>query len=204
MFSEIRQLCENLSLSFGEISSERKETLQKLSRFIQEKHDNKLAINLTFICTHNSRRSHFGQIWSKLAADFYSIHNVHTFSGGTESTAFNPNAIEALKELDFEIKQLDESQNPKYKVSFSDDNSVTCFSKLHDDSENPKTNFAAVMTCSEADENCPYIAGAEQRFTTTYTDPKTFDGTSKQQEKYLESCKLIALECLYTFSLIKK
>ena len=38
---------------------------------------------LNFICTHNSRRSHLGQIWAAIAGAYYNV-DVATFSGGTE------------------------------------------------------------------------------------------------------------------------
>jgi protein-tyrosine phosphatase/arsenate reductase len=157
-----------------------------------------------YVCTHNSRRSHFGQIWATVAAEYYGIKNVVTFSGGTEATAFNVNAIKALKEIGFEIQAKDESLNPIFEVKYSDDSNPTiCFSKVYDDAFNPNTNFAAIMTCSDAEENCPFIPGVELRIGTTYNDPKEFDGTYLQDSKYKERALQIALETLYVFSLIK-
>jgi hypothetical protein len=59
------------------------------------------------------------------------------------------------------------------------------------------------MTCSDADENCPLILGAENRISTTYEDPKKSDGTELQEQIYKERFKQIALETLYVFSLVK-
>jgi protein-tyrosine phosphatase/arsenate reductase len=56
------------------------------------------------------------------------------------------------------------------------------------------------MTCSDAEENCPFIPGVDLRIGTTYDDPKAFDGTQLQDEKYQERSSQIALECLYVFS----
>ncbi|MDF2453450.1 MAG: protein-tyrosine-phosphatase, partial [Bacteroidota bacterium] len=42
----------------------------------------------------------------------------------------------------------------------------------------------------------------ELRIATTYDDPKEFDNTSQQDEKYSERCKQIALETFYVFSKI--
>jgi protein-tyrosine phosphatase/arsenate reductase len=139
-----------------------------------------------------------------VAASYYGIKNVSTFSGGTEATAFNSNAINALKRIGFNIKAIDTKKNTTYHV-FHDDNEApsVCFSKTYDDATNPQKEFAAIMTCSGAEENCPFIPGVELRIATTYNDPKAFDNTPQQDAKYDERCKQIALETLYVFSLVK-
>ncbi len=203
MYAKLKAICIDLTQKFDEIPSERKIILKKINSFIQSKKDKNEPIQLMYVCTHNSRRSHFGQIWAAVATEFYSIENVSTFSGGTEATAFNINAINALKEIGFEIHTKSESSNPIFQVKFSEiSNPSICFSKVYDDTYNPTTNFAAIMTCSDAEENCPFIPGVELRIATTYNDPKEFDGTPQQDEKYRERSLQIALETLYVFSLI--
>jgi protein-tyrosine phosphatase/arsenate reductase len=59
------------------------------------------------------------------------------------------------------------------------------------------------MTCSDADENCPFIPGVELRIGSTYEDPKAYDGTDLQNEKYIERSLQIARECLYVFSKLR-
>ncbi len=204
MYYKIKTICDKLTLQFDLIPTERKNLLGKISNYIQQKMDVNLPIQLMYVCTHNSRRSHFGQICAAVAAEYYSISNVTTFSGGTESTAFNVNAIKALKEIGFEIQAKDDSVNPVFEVKYSDESNPTiCFSKVYDDSFNPTYNFAAIMTCGDAEENCPFIPGVELRIGTTYDDPKEFDGTDLQGSKYKERALQIALETLYVFSLIK-
>jgi protein-tyrosine phosphatase/arsenate reductase len=204
MYKKIKSTCDQLSLQFDSIASERKFLLEKISAYIQLKKDENLPIQLMYVCTHNSRRSHFGQIWAAVAAAYYSIENVTTFSGGTEATAFNINAINALKGIGFDVQAKDETTNPVYEVSFGDELKPSiCFSKVYNDEFNPSSNFAAIMTCSDAEENCPFIPGVELRIGTTYNDPKEFDGTELQDQKYKERSLQIALETLYVFSLIK-
>ena len=204
MFEILKNQCDQLVNQFDTIPKERKELLTKISVYIQSKKDGKLPINLMYVCTHNSRRSHFGQIWAAVAASYFGIENVNTFSGGTEATAFNPNAIQALKETGFEIATEELNENPIYKVAFGTKETqfTICFSKVYDDSFNPSSNFTAIMTCSDAEQNCPFIPGVELRIGTTYTDPKAFDGTPQQAEKYFERSNQIALECLFVFSKI--
>ncbi|HRD39757.1 MAG TPA: protein-tyrosine-phosphatase, partial [Bacteroidia bacterium] len=99
-------------------------------------------IHLIYVCTHNSRRSHFGQVWAQVAADYYQIENVSTFSGGTEATAFNPNAINALKRVGFKIESSDLSVNPLYQVFYSESTKpCLCFSKVYNHPDNPQAHF---------------------------------------------------------------
>lgn len=191
--------------SFDTISDERKNVLKKISAYVQKKVSDGETAELIYICTHNSRRSHFGQIWTKVAATYYGFMDVRTYSGGTEATAFNPNAIRAIETIGFTVTKKDDTKNPVYAVDFGNPDAViTCFSKKYDDAANPKQGFCAVMTCTEADGACPFIDGAEVRVATPYNDPKAFDGTPQQDAMYLERSKQIATECLYVFSQIKK
>ena len=202
MNTKIKNLCNQLSQQFESISNDRKVLLEKISGYIQQKKDAKSPIQLIYVCTHNSRRSHFGQIWAVVAAEYFGVNEVSTFSGGTEATAFNPNAIQALRGLGFEITEMDTTLNPKYEVDFGGSKPIVCFSKVYDDASNPSSNFAAIMTCGDAEENCPFIPGVELRIGTTYEDPKSFDGTDFQDEKYIERALQIGLETLYVFSKI--
>jgi protein-tyrosine phosphatase/arsenate reductase len=203
LFQNIKELCDHLVTKFGTLSEERKTLLSNISKYIQTKQEHDAPVNLVYVCTHNSRRSHFGQVWAAVAASYYNIPDVTTFSGGTETTAFNPNAINALISSGFEVTPETVGPNAHYTVRFGNNETTTCFSKVYDDEVNPKANFAAIMTCSDAEENCPFIPGVELRIGTTYDDPKAFDGTPQQEEKYLERSNQIALECLYVFSQVQ-
>lgn len=186
------------------ILEERKEVLQPLIDYIQNKLDQKNPIRLNFICTHNSRRSHLSQIWAQTMAFHFEINNVFCYSGGTETTAMFPKIAETLNNQGFEILQLSKSQNPVYAVKFSENEpAIICFSKTFDDSFNPESEFAAIMTCSSADEGCPFIVGAEKRLPIRYNDPKEFDNTNLMDEKYAERSLEIATEMHYVFSNIK-
>ena len=185
------------------ISEERKAVLQVLIDYVQKKVDNNQVINLNFICTHNSRRSQFSQIWGKVAAAYHGI-DINSFSGGVEVTAFNERAVASIKRFGFRVSQ-EGNGNPKYFVFYSDDaDPITAFSKVFDDGANASKNFAAIMTCSHADENCPFIPGAEARIPVRYEDPKAFDDTDHEAEKYDQRSMQIASELLFVFSKINK
>jgi len=201
---EIENKIDELENSFNEISNHRKNLLLNFSEYISAKISQNEVINLIFICTHNSRRSHMSQIWAQTAAHYFNIPNVKCFSGGTEATSFNPRAVKAIKESGFVVEKNDKSENPIYFVSYSENvEPIKCFSKVYSDEFNPQKNFAAIMTCSDADENCPVVFGAEVRFPIRYNDPKEFDGTDLEELKYRERFEEIGTEMLFTFNNIK-
>lgn len=203
MYPNIKTYLDGLTKEFNTIQENRKTILTKIANFILQKQKENKPINLIYICTHNSRRSHFGQVWAHVAARYYNINNVNAFSGGTEATSFNSNAINSLKRVGFAIQPISNEKNTRYHVLYDDnENPILCFSKTYDASENPKKEFAAIMTCSDAEKNCPFIPSVELRIGTTYDDPKAYDNTALQDAKYDERCKQIALETLYVFSLI--
>lgn len=192
------------TLNIYAISDERKQTLQPLVAYIQTKLNENKNANLNFICTHNSRRSHLSQVWAQAAAHFYNLKNVYCYSGGTEATALFPMAAKTLEVAGFKIEALSEGKNPVYAIKYAENEPpIVGFSKTFDHPFNPKSDFAAIMTCSHADANCPFIAGAEKRIPVKYYDPKEFDNTPQQVEKYQERSNQIAAEMFFIFSKVK-
>ena len=176
----------------------------RITEYLQQKINDVKEINLTFICTHNSRRSQISQVWAQVAANYFKIPNVHCYSGGTTSTAFNFRAINTLQQAGFEIRKTGNSDNPVYLVSYADDvDPVTAFSKEFSHKDNPRKDFAAVMTCAEADDSCPFVPGAEKRISLPYDDPKDADGTAREEAIYADINNQIAREIFFAFSKAK-
>lgn len=197
---------ENTITSFNieSVSTERKETLQPLIDFIKTKVNANVEIRINFICTHNSRRSHLSQVWAQTMAYYFNVKNVFCYSGGTEATALFPMAAETLRNAGFEVKTISKNENPVYSIKYAaNQHPVIGFSKKLDDDFNPKSEFAAIMTCNSANEACPFVSGAEKRIPITFEDPKAFDNTPQQAEKYKERSLQIATELCYVFSQIK-
>lgn len=196
LYPELNAYLDELLPGIASIPQERKTLLTRLSTFIAHQRKEDKPVQLNFICTHNSRRSHISQIWAATAAAYFGIKGVQCFSGGTEATAFNPRAVAAMLRVGFKIENPG-GDNPHYRVSFSADApELECFSKVYDDPFNPKTNFAAVMTCSHADENCPFIPGAT-RISITYEDPKVADDTPEETTRYDERVRQIGCEMFF-------
>jgi arsenate reductase len=130
---------------------------------------------------------------------------VYCYSGGTEETALFPKVAETLTHQGFHIFKITEADNPVYAIKYSENGlPIIGFSKKYDNLFNPLSGFAAIMTCSQADGGCPFIAGAEKRIPITFEDPKTSDGTPEQTKVYTERSMQIASEMFYVFSQINQ
>ncbi len=201
MYTQIQQVIEVLDIN--SISQERKAVLQPLIDYVQEKVSTSKKTRLNFICTHNSRRSHLGQVWAQTMAAYYAI-DIDSYSGGTEATALFIAAKNTLENVGFQIQKVSETSNPVYAIKYAENAPpIIGFSKTFDNAFNPSSEFGAVLTCSQADEGCPFIAGAEKRIPVTYEDPKAFDNSPDQEKMYSERSIQIATEMKYVFSNIQ-
>jgi len=201
LFPELDAYIAESVAQFDQIPEARKQALKKLALFVRTRVRAGESPQLTFICTHNSRRSHMSQLWAQVAAAYYGVPNVRTYSGGTEATAFNPRAVAALQRAGFRIDQPSATDNPVYEVRYGTAQpALPAFSKVYNHAPNPAQGFAAVMTCSQADKNCPVVDGATLRVAIPYDDPKAADGTAQESATYDDRCRQISREMLYLFS----
>jgi protein-tyrosine-phosphatase len=188
-------LAEFLDRPIPEITPQRRDRLTQIVSYVRRERP-----RLIFICTHNSRRSHMAQLWAAAAAEHFGVSGVETYSGGTEATAFNVHAVEAMRAVGFRIGTDSAGDNPVHRVSWSDSmEPVDVFSKVFTDARNPQSGFCAVMTCTEADAGCPVVPGAETRVATPYIDPKVSDGSGVEGAIYLERAREIGMEMAWVF-----
>jgi arsenate reductase (thioredoxin) len=201
-FLSLQQYLEARMEEFSSIPAERKSDLETVAQYVHGCLAKSSPAKLTFICTHNSRRSHLSQIWAQVAAEYYGISGVETFSGGTEATAFNPRAVAALKRCGLSISAKDpNSSNPRYEVkTYEEAIPQVCFSKVYDAPPNPTQRYVAIMTCSQADEACPLVMGCALRMPIRYEDPKIADDTAQESALYDERSRQICREMLYMMS----
>ena len=179
------------------LTASRQEILREVVSYIHKKHQEDKVAELVFICSHNSRRSHLTQIWATIASHYHGLDNLLTFSGGTEATAFNGNAIAALERAGCVVEKPG-GKNPVFLVKFSETHKgIQAFSKKYGDKYNPQKGFCAVMTCSEADDACPVVFGMDGRVSLKYVDPKSGDGLPNEAEVYDQRCAQIAIEMFY-------
>jgi arsenate reductase (thioredoxin) len=185
----------------NQIPSDRRQILEQVAAYVRTCRDEGQTARLTFICTHNSRRSQFSQVWAAAAAAWHGVEGVETYSGGTEATAFNERAVAALRRAGWHIQGEGLTGNPRYRfVGHPEIALGECFSKVYHQPPNPSVDFCAVMTCSDADEACPSVPGAVQRIALPYEDPRLSDGTAEESAEYDRVCRQIAREMSYLFS----
>lgn len=189
----------------SKINADRTILLQEIAAKIAATYTSNQKVNLNFICTHNSRRSQLGQVWSFYAAQYFKLPTIAAFSGGTEVTAFHENTVKTLQQTGFTFNLVEIShQNPRYEVGFKGSSeTILGFSKVFDDVHNQQP-FIAITTCNNADENCPYIPTAISRFHLPFVDPKASDNTDAQEETYLKTNEEIAAQVFFIFSEVKK
>lgn len=201
---KLKKYAAKVTTEFNLISEERKKTLTELGDFILEDKLKKNKVTLTFICTSNSRRSHIAQVWMQTAAIYYGIDSLTTFSGGTEATEVNKRAVSTLKRAGFTITRSASDFNSPYLLApGSGAGNWLLYSKKYDNVQNPKSNFIAIMVCSEADKSCPLVPGADGRIGLAYEDPKYYDNTPSEEQKYDETCRLIARELFFVADYVK-
>ena len=204
LYPDLLRYLNERATEFEAILSDRKAELAKVADYVRQRLAKSKPAKLTFICTHNSRRSHLSQIWAQVAAEYYGLVGVETFSGGTEATAFNPRAVAAMQRCGLKIV-ADEpaATNPRYSVTTSDSATPqVCFSKAYGDPPNPSEGYCAVMTCSQADDACPLVMGCDLRMPIRYEDPKVADDTEFEAQRYDERSAQICGEMLFMMSLV--
>lgn len=181
------------------IPKARRELIHRAADYLVAKLGTGPQANVTVICTHNSRRSHIGQLWLAAAAHHFGLDKLYSFSGGTEATAVHPNTVNALRKAGFAIEQKQPADLPAgYEVQWSADQSPAfIFSKRYDHPANPQSHFAALLVCAEADEACPLVSGADIRIALPYGDPKAYDGSKREAEAYDQSVRQIGTEMLF-------
>ncbi len=190
--------CKTLESEFALIPEVRRQELAELGGYLARKRQAGADAALIVICTHNSRRSHMGQLWLAAAAAYYGQEGISTHSGGTEATAFDARAVAALERAGFHFSKDDDTANPCYTTRLGEGlTGIRLFSKRYDDPANPQQGFAAVLVCSDADEACPFLPGADQRFAIPYEDPKAADGTPGEAAVYDARCRQIGREMLF-------
>jgi hypothetical protein len=187
------------------IDPARKESLDQLADTIGQSIESNNHADVIVICTHNSRRSHIGQLMLKLAALYYGVDHLYTYSGGTEATALNERVVQALRSWGLTIQQLSSSSNPKYYIPLveHDDLLDIHFSKPYHCAYNPQKGYIALMVCDHADENCPVVMGAQYRVSCPYIDPKISDDTVEEAKTYKSKVLEIGREMFYVMDLVK-
>ena len=184
-----------------EVSSKRAFLINEIVNYIYKKTSENKIPKLNFICTHNSRRSQFCQFWASFFSKYYNI-KCEVYSGGTVETEVHKSVLNNIIDYGFNIS-FKECNNPIYSIKFKNQNLGNYFSKFYYNFENPKNEFAAIMTCTDAENNCPLVEGSEIKFSLPYEDPKKYDKSKNEKNEYKKTSETIASEMNYLFKKIK-
>lgn len=199
MHQDIRSFIDSLDIT--SIKQERHQYLDPIVNYLDDKKQTQKPIVFNAICTHNSRRSQFTQVWASVFARVYSV-DAEIRSCGVEVTACNFRVIYTLRNLGFSIDNPGMT-NPHMTVHLGDDQGpILLYSKRYDEIIDEDEEMLAIMVCGHADENCPIIPSADARLPLRFVDPKVSDDTLEESETYLKSCREIATEMKYIFSKI--
>ena len=200
----VRPMIFQVIKEFGQIPPDRQAELRKVALYVKSKLAANESPQLTFICTANSRRSHLAQVWASTAAAYYDIPSVKTYSGGIQVTACNIRTVWALRRAGFSVAQSTSGTNPVYLIQYSDyAEPLRAFSKFYNQDGNPTSNYVAIMTCDQADKNCPVVEGSSMRVGVHYVDPKVADGKPEEEATYDERCRQVAREMFFMMSQVK-
>jgi arsenate reductase len=188
-----------LATGFDQIDEAHRAASAELVDWIVENYEPGKPLPIVCVCTGNSRRSILTATMVSLAGLYAGLPEVTGYSGGTEPSAFNARTVSALRAIGLEIEPTGKEAprgheggaNPVYRVRYATPASgvrheTEEFSKKYDDAANPRTGFAAIMVCSEADRGCPVVKGADARIAAPYLDPKLYDGSDLETVKYAE------------------
>lgn len=205
LLPSLRPYVTQVASELDAVPAERKVVLDEIARNIASRLDAGKTAQITFICTHNSRRSHMSQIWAATAAHYYGLDKVSAYSGGTEATACNCRTVTAMRRAGFDITDATAGENPVYLVRYAEDRpAIRAYSKLYNADDNPSRDFIALMTCSSADKSCPVVKGSIARFAIHYADPRLCDDLPTETAAYNERCREIAREMFYIMSEVRQ
>jgi arsenate reductase (thioredoxin) len=208
MYPELQRTVGSILTDDRPLPGARMERLREIAAWIKDRLRRELPVDLVFVCTHNSRRSQFAQVWAATAAHFHALP-ITCWSAGTEVTQVALPVVDALEHAGFRIDGAggfeDFDGHPRqqeYIINWDDTvDPVVLYSKSLDEPSNPSGGFAAIMVCAEADANCPFVPGADQRFSLPYRDPKESDGTDNESRTYRTRSIEIAREMFHLMEL---
>jgi len=205
-FPEILDYCRNLELLSGGIKKERKTKLAVLAAQIKQLKRELSPVEIMVVCTHNSRRSHMGELWLRVGIDYYGLSNLRIHSAGTERSAINIRTIRSFQAIGLLVeKSMNKEENPNYKINWrTDEKSYTGYSKEIGSEELPTNGIVSILVCEDAAENCPFIVGSKLRINLPYEDPKRYDDTLEERTKYLERNLEIGSEMFYLLSELER
>jgi arsenate reductase len=116
------------------------------------------------VCTHNSARSQMAEgLLRSLAGDRF-----EALSAGTEATRVRPEAVSVMEEIGIDISGQESKTLDRYL---------------------DETFDYVITVCDEANEACPFFAGARERLHWSLPDPSAARGTEEERLSVFRSVR---------------
>ena len=138
---------------------------------------------VVLLCTHNSRRSQYCEIWSKYFSSTYK-NKINFFSAGLVKTTVHKQIYRSLERVGIEV-----DKNSSVNI---ENITIAPFSKTLSDIN--KKQFISIMTCSDSEKSCPVDPRSLINLQLFYDDPKRYDNTPEEAEEYDKTSFMIACE----------
>jgi len=186
---------------FRKIPEERRYRLNEIVYYLEEQELNNAPWQITFISTNESTIGQMALAWSKAAAYYFGFSNFHPFTGGLNPNEISESAIVALEKAGFIVYKSNIYGVDVYRIKYSYNLApIIAFPKKIDHVRNPGNNFMAVILDVNADLNINNVKGTYNRLFLEYEDPKGYEGSDMENEKFNETCRQLAVEMFYVFS----
>jgi hypothetical protein len=186
---------------FRKIPEERRYRLNEMVYYLEDQRKQKAPTQITFISTNEATVSQMAQAWSKAAAYYFGFTDFQPYSGGLNPDLISENTIIALEKAGFIVYKSDVGGLSVYRIKYSYNlDPIIAFPKKISHTKNPGDNFMAVILDGNADLNINNIEGTYNRLFLEYEDPKGYEGSEIEKDKFNESCKNVAVEMFYVFS----
>jgi hypothetical protein len=201
---ELMSYCQSLQDEFVNVPDSTGKMLKEAGTYIIDHLNSGRETSISFVCEHNSRKSHLGQVWTQMAAQYYGIDSVICYSGGTTPTYVNQRIIKALENTGFQISEKGiAGEGPIYYLNYNKPSQgFEIFSKRYDHAMNPDTNYIAISLCYNPEECCPITGGADEQLTIPYPDLQPYDNTPLETKMYDEQCRMIARDMFFMMNYV--
>ena len=205
LYPIINEYVRDFPKEFRKIPEDRRYRLNEIVYFLEEQKVENNPWQLLFISTNQASVSQMAQVWSKTAAYYYGFTNFESFSAGLDPGIISVKMITCLEKAGFIVYKTNLDGMDVYRIKYSYNiEPIVSFPKKIDHVRNPNRDFMAVFVEKNADMNVQNIKGTYNRLLLTYDDPVGYEGSQQEEVMYEESCKKVAVEMFYVFSLLRK
>ena len=205
LYPIINEYVRDFPKEFRKIPEDRRYRLNEIVYFLEEQKVENDPWQLLFISTNQSSVSQMAQVWSKAAAYYFGFTNFESFSAGLDPRTISVKMITSLEKAGFIVYKNNVDGVDVYRIKYSYNlDPIVSFPKKINHVRNPNQDFMAVFVEENADMNVQNIKGTYNRLLLTYDDPVGYEGSEQEQVMYEESCKKVAVEMFYVFSLLRR